>query len=62
MSATELSQELDFPGFSGYIGVLVRLFRTPQDLHRLNDYGGALDCRKTQWLPSPACANNLRVF
>jgi hypothetical protein len=39
---------LDFPGFSGRFGVFVRLFRIPQDLRRLNDYGGALDYRKSQ--------------
>jgi hypothetical protein len=39
---------VDFPGFSGHVGVFVQLFRIPQDLRRLNDYGGALDCRMNQ--------------
>ena len=39
---------LDFPGFSGHFGVFVRLFRIPLDLHRLDDYDGALDCRTIQ--------------
>ena len=37
-----------FPGFSGHVGVFVRLFRISRDLRRLNDYGGALDCRRSQ--------------
>lgn len=40
--------DLDFPGFSGHVVVFVRLFRIPQDLRRLDDYAGALDCRKSQ--------------
>ncbi len=39
---------MDFPGFSGHVGVFFRLFRIPRDLRRPDDYGGALDCRKSQ--------------
>lgn len=39
---------MDFPGFSGHVGVFVRLFQIPQDLRRLNGYDGALDCRRNQ--------------
>ena len=36
---------LDFPGFTGHVGVFVRLFQITQDLRRLIGCGGALDCR-----------------
>jgi hypothetical protein len=39
---------LEFPGFSGHVGVFFRLFRIPQDLLRLNGYDGALGCRRIQ--------------